>query len=120
MGKLTAWAEKILSAPECVKVLGKIQMCAKPIKPTCVEDVVVKKDEKKAAPAPAAKKAVEEKKKDNVESLPPSPWVVYDFKTFYVNHKDKKGAAVDTWMKELDWAGWSFWHFHYEKFGTEG
>ena len=65
MGKLTAWAEKILSAPECVKVLGKIQMCAKPIKPTCVEDVVVKKEEKKAAPAPAAKKAVEEKKIDN-------------------------------------------------------
>ena len=59
MGKLTAWAEKILSAPECVKVLGKIQMCAKPIKPTCVEDVVVKKEEKKAAPAPAAKKAVD-------------------------------------------------------------
>ena len=89
MGKLTSWAEKIFSSPECVKVLGKIQMCAKPIKPSCVADVVVKKEEKAA---PAAKKEVAKKEdakpKDNIAALPPSPWVVYDFKTFYVNHKD--------------------------------
>ena len=62
-------------------------MCAKPLKPVCVPDPVVKKEEKKAAaaaPKPAAAKA--EKKLDNVESLPPSSFNVYDFKTFYVNH----------------------------------
>ena len=121
MGKLTAWVEKIFAAPESVKVLGKIQLCAKPMKPSCVADVVVKKEEKKAlAAAPKKEVKKEEVKKDNVASLPPSPWVVYDFKTFYVNHKDKYGEAVDVWMKELDWAGWSFWHFHYEKYGSEG
>ena len=37
-----------------------------------------KKEEVKAAPA--------EKPKDNVESLPPTDFNLYDFKTFYVNH----------------------------------
>jgi elongation factor 1-gamma len=45
---------------------------------------------------------------------------VYDFKTFFVNHPDKKGAAVDEWYKMLDWEGWSFWEFHYEKYTGEG
>jgi len=117
MKNVNSWAEACFANASVKKVFGGVQMCAKPLKPLCT---VPKKEEKKAAPAPAAKKVVEEKKKDNVESLPPSPWVVYDFKTFYVNHKDKKGEAVDVWMKELDWAGWSFWHFHYEKYGTEG
>jgi elongation factor 1-gamma len=117
MKNVNSWAEACFANASVKKVFGAVQMCAKPLKPLCT---VAKKEVKKAAPAQAVKKVVEEKKKDNVESLPPSPWVVYDFKTFYVNHEDKKGAAVDTWMKELDWAGWSFWHFHYEKFGTEG
>jgi len=75
-------------------------MCAKPLKPVCVAEK--KEEKKKAAPAQAAPKpaaAKPEKKKDNVESLPPSPFVVYDFKTFFVNHPDKKGAAVDEWYK---------------------
>ena len=58
--------------------------------------------------------------KDNVESLPPTNFDVYDFKTFYVNHADKKGEAVDEWYKKLDWEGWSFWHFFYDKYGDEG
>ena len=65
-------------------------------------------------------KRVNEKEKDNVESLPPTTFDVYEFKTFYVNHPDKKGAAVDEWYKMLDWEGWSFWYLHYEKCGCEG
>ena len=40
-------------------------------------------------------KKKEEKPKDNVESLPPTSFDLYNFKTFYVNHEDKGGAAVD-------------------------
>ena len=61
-----------------------------------------------------------EKKKDNVESLPPTDFNVYDFKTFYVNHADKKGAAVDEWYKMLDWEGWSFWRLEYDIYEGEG
>jgi len=117
MKNVNAWAEACFANASVKKVFGGVQMCAKPLKPLCT---VPKKEEKKAAPAAAKKEVKKEVPKDNIASLPPSPWIVYDFKTFYVNHKDKKGEAVDVWMKELDWAGWSFWHFHYEKFGSEG
>ena len=120
MKNVNAWAEACFANASVKKVFGAVQMCAKPLKPLCTAPK--KEEKKKAAPAAAPKKEKkeEEVKKDNVASLPPSPWVVYDFKTFYVNHKDKYGEAVDVWMKELDWAGWSFWHFHYEKYGSEG
>jgi elongation factor 1-gamma len=80
-----------------------------------------KKPEKKKAAAPVqAKKVVEEKPKDNVDSLPPTNFVLYDFKTFFVNHKDKGGEGVDEWYKMLDWEGWAFWHLHYDKYEGEG
>jgi len=123
MGNVSAWAQKIYALPEFRKVMGNVQMCAKALKPVCLPDPA-KEEKKKAAAAKAAAPKVEaakvEKKKDNVESLAPSPFNVFDFKTTFINHADKKGAAVDLWYKELDWAGWSFWHFHYEKYGTEG
>jgi len=118
MKNVDAWAAACFALPAFKKIFGNVQMCAKPLKPVCVAEK--KEEKKKAAPVQAAPKPKEEKKKDNVESLPPSPFVVYDFKTFFVNHKDKKGEAVDEWYKMLDWDGWSFWHFHYEKYTGEG
>ena len=100
-----------------IKVLGQIQMCAKPLKPTLAVEVKV---EKKKEVVQQVKKVVEEKKKDNVESLPPSSFDIYDFKTFYINHPDKKGAGIDETYKMLDWEGFSFWFLHYEKYKSEG
>lgn len=96
-------------------------MCAKALKPVVKEEP--KPEKKKEAPKPAAKKEEKpEKKKDNVESLGETPFVLYDFKTFFVNHADKKGAAVDEWYQKNDWSanGWSFWHFHYDIYEGEG
>jgi elongation factor 1-gamma len=115
MKNVDAWAQSMYANASMKKVFGAVQMCAKPLKPLVV---VPKKVEKVVAVAAPKKK--EEKVLDNVESLPPTSFNVYDFKTFYVNHKDKKGEAVDEWFKMLDWEGWSFWHFHYEKYGKEG
>jgi elongation factor 1-gamma len=118
MKNVDAWAQACFALPSYQKIFGNVQMCAKPLKPVCT---VEKKEVKKAAPvAAAAAPKKEEKKKDNVESLPPTPFNVYDFKTFFINHTDKKGAGVDEWYKMLDWEGWSFWHFHYEKYTGEG
>uniref|UniRef100_A0A7S3CT45 Elongation factor 1-gamma n=1 Tax=Strombidium rassoulzadegani TaxID=1082188 RepID=A0A7S3CT45_9SPIT len=117
MKNVEEWATATLSLPAYKKVCGNVQLCAKPLKPLVT---IEKKEEKKVvAPAPKKEEKVE-KKKDNVESLPPSPFNVYDFKTFYINHKDKKGEGVDEWYKMLDWEGWSFWFLHYEKYTGEG
>ena len=81
------------------------------MKPVTVPDAKVetkekkdnKKEAKKAAPAAQAKPDKPEKVKDNVESLPPTSFDLFNFKTLYVNHKDKKGAGVDTFYEMLDW-----------------
>lgn len=79
-----------------------------------------KKDSKKEeAPKPPAPKK-EEKVLDNVQSLPPTPFDLFNFKTFFVNHPDKKGEAVTKFYEQLDWDGWSFWHFHYDIYEGEG
>ena len=116
MKNVDAWASACYALPAYKKIFGNVQMCAKPLKPVCIAEV----KEKKAAPVAAAKPKAEAKVLDNVESLPPTAFNVYDFKTFFVNHPDKKGAAVDEWYKMLDWEGWSFWEFHYEKYTGEG
>jgi elongation factor 1-gamma len=120
MKNVEAWAQACYALPAFVKVFGRVQMCAKALKPI-VE--VEKKEPKKAAQPKAAeapKPKKEEKPKDNVESLPPTSFNLFDFKTFFVNHKDKKGEAVDEFYKQLDWEGWSFWHLKYDIYEGEG
>ena len=82
----------------------------------------MKVEKKEAAPAyPKEEKPKEQaKQKDNVESLPPTSFNLYDFKTFFVNHPDKKGEAVSEMYKILDWEGWSFWRFEYDIYEGEG
>ncbi len=119
MKNVGAWAESVYAQESVKKVCGNVQLAAKALKP--VVTVEKKKEEKKkAAPAPAAPKKKEEKPKDNVESLPPTSFNLYDFKTLFVNHPDKAGKGVDTWYEMLDWEGWSFWHFHYDIYEGEG
>mmetsp|Transcript_10604 Transcript_10604/g.17815 ORF Transcript_10604/g.17815 Transcript_10604/m.17815 type:complete len:251 (-) Transcript_10604:78-830(-) len=121
---LVDWAEALYSKQEFVNALGKITMCAKPMKPVCLPDPVkeVKKEAKKEQPKKEEKVEPKktEKPKDNVESLPPSPFNLYDFKTLFINHPDKKGEGVKVFYEMLDWEGWSFWFFHYDKYEGEG
>ena len=120
MKAVEPWVSSIYALPEFIDVFGKVTLCAKALKPVVVAEK--KEEKKKAAPAAAAKPAEkkEEKKKDNVESLPPTTFNLYDFKTFYVNHKDLKGEAVDEFYKQLDWDGWAFWHLRYDIYEGEG
>jgi elongation factor 1-gamma len=119
MKNITKWAESVYALESFVKITGRVQLAAKALKPVLKAEPK-KEEKKKEAPVQAAPKVKEEKPKDNVESLPPSPFDLYNFKTFFVNHPDKKGEAVDQWYKDLDWEGWAFWHLHYDKYEGEG
>lgn len=120
--EVAKWATSLYDKDEFKRVQGAITMCAKALKPVTVADPKAeakpKAEPKKEAPAEKPKK--EEKKLDNVQSLPPSPFDLYNFKTLFVNHKDKKKSGVDTFYEMLDWEGWSFWHFHYDIYEGEG
>lgn len=123
MKNVSTWMQTCLDLPSIKKICGNVQMCAKPMKGFSL--IVEKKEEKKKeAPASKPKEEKKEEKKpekvlDNVQSLPETNFDLYNFKTFFVNHKDMGGAAVDEWYKILDWEGWSFWYIQYEKMKGE-
>ena len=98
-------------------------MAKKPVKP------VIKSEEKPKPVAAAAKpkaaaddgdEVTEKKVKSALELLPPSPFDLFNFKTFYVNCPDKKGVGFDEFMRQVDKEGYAFWFLHYEKVGKEG
>lgn len=116
--KAYAWFNRVKSTAAFVKVMGVVQCCAKSLKP------ILKKVEKKAAPVQqvAAKKA--EKPKDDISSLPDTDFDLYNYKTFFVNHKDMRGEAMEECKRMFQTEkfnnGFTYWHMAYDKFGDEG
>lgn len=99
MPNVTSWFERIISFPQVVKRLGKVKLCQKPIKP-----IFPPKEEKKAEkPKPKAEEGEEEEPKKKevnpLDVLPPTTFDLYNFKTFFVNNKDKKGEGMKTFWE---------------------
>ena len=123
---ITAWVEKIAKLPEVVARLGNIKLAAKSIKAT----LPVKEKPVAVAKPAAPKKEVDEDgepivKKDvdpldELDKTNPSKLNLYDFKTFFVNHKDKKGEGLkfffDNYVKE----DYTIYFVEYEKYPGEG
>jgi len=122
----------VATLPAVLKTLGRIRYAEKrwplyvPPQP--------KKEEKKAAEKPAAKpkkkdddeeeeQEEEKPKKDEakveLESLPPSPFNFYDFKTLITNAPNKADAVKEFW-NQFDKDGYSIWFVEYEKAPGEG
>lgn len=124
MKNIDSWAKTIFELPAFVSVHGHVRLCDKTLKPFgLLEEKKEKKEEKKKeAPKEEAPKVEEKPAKvlDNVDSLPPSPFDLYSFKTLYVNHPDKKGEGVNVWYNMMDWEGWSFWRLEYDIYEGEG
>jgi elongation factor 1-gamma len=129
MPKFSAWFERVTSLPEFVKVVGNIKVAAKTVKP------VIKAEEKKVA-APKKEAAAkpkgddmlddegnvkQEKKAANpLDLLPPTTFDLFNFKTLFVNIKDKKGDGIEELKKQFDPNGFSLWFLHYDKYKGEG
>ena len=126
MPKFAAWFERTTGLPEFVRVAGKIKVAAKTVKP------VIKAEEKKEA-APAKKAAAAKPKDDDddedkpkkkaanpLDLLPPTTFDLFNFKTLFVNIKDKKGEGIEELKKQFDPNGFSLWFLHYDKYKGEG
>lgn len=94
MGNVSSWIESLVKLPEVVARMGHVKFAAKAIKPTFAAEapkeqpkpVVVKKEEgEEGEKKPAGGK-------NPLDNLPPSPFVLPDFKTFFVNLGDKKAT----------------------------
>ena len=61
------------------------------------------------------------KKETNpLDELPPSSFNLFDFKTFFVNHPDKRGEGMKFFFDNYDPEGYSIYFLHYEKYEGEG
>ena len=101
---LSKWFDRVTALPQFVKRFGKIKGCSKVIKP-----VFPPKEEKKAAaPAKAAAKkddeeeVVEKKTVNPLDVLPPTTFDLYNFKTYFVNEKDRRGAGMKHFLENYD------------------
>jgi len=104
--KACAWWTRVTALPQFVAVFGKVKMAKKALKPVLKSE---EKPKKPAAQAAAKPKATEDgedappKKEVNpLDLLPPSPFDLFNFKTFYVNHPDKAGEGFNAFMEQVD------------------
>jgi elongation factor 1-gamma len=125
MPNVTSWLERFIALPEVINRLGHIKFAAKIIKPQAPP----KKEEKKeAAPAKKAEKkddddeGHEEKKKERnpLDMLPPSKFVLPDFKTFFVNLPDRRADGIPKFFEQYDPEGYCIYFCHYDKYEGEG
>jgi len=90
------FVERISKIPEVAARIGNVKFAAKSVKPQLT---VAAKEEKKEAPKAVAKKdedgaEVVKKEVNPLDALPPSKFDLFSFKTFFVNHKDRKGEGM--------------------------
>jgi hypothetical protein len=104
MTNVTLWYNKVTKLTQFVDCFGVIKTAQKSLKPGSKLLVKEKPVEEKKVVAKKAEddddEPKEEKKAANpLDLLPPTTFDLYNFKTFFVNHKDKKGEAIDEMIK---------------------
>jgi len=129
MPNISALVEKIVHLPEAKKRLGHVKFAAKIIKPV----FPAKKEEEKKVPAKKdehhegghgdheeGEEAPKKKEANPLDVLPPSPFDLYSFKTFFVNHQDRRGEGMKFFFENYDREGYSIYFVHYEMYEGEG
>lgn len=127
MPNVAAWIESLVKLPEFVSRIGNVKFAAKALKPVHLAE---KKKEEVKAPAAAPKKAAAEEGEEPAEKksgknpldlLPPSKFVLPDFKTYFVNLGDKKATeGMEHFFQNYDPEGYSIYFVHYDKYEGEG
>jgi len=120
---LTKYIGEHTKRPEFREFMGNFKFAKKMLKPP-----VPKKEEKKEEKKVEKKKEAKDEEEDPTEekkkpskllSLPPTQFDLYNYKTFFVNHLNKREAIQDLW-KQFDANGFSLWKLHYDKAEGEG
>jgi len=128
--KLTEWYWNLATSEAFTRVWGRAFLLKVPHRyPVQEKKEEVKKEAKQSSPKKEKKEKVEgeegeeenttKKKKNALDSLPPSPFVLDEFKKEFLNTKEKK-AVLDEFWKKIDLNGYSFWYMHYQKLQNEG
>jgi elongation factor 1-gamma len=123
---VTKWFQHITSLPEFVRVWGPVKLAKVALKAPAPAAKPV--EEVKAAPkkqeAPKPKKKAEDEEGDEEEKqakkvhpfdlLPPTNFVLDEWKKIYANTPDRRSVIHHFWEK-IDKEGWSVWFIKYQK-----
>lgn len=127
------WLDTMVNQPEVKAVLGETKLCevtqtydpSKFAKECCpaVKAAAAKDQKASACPPKAAKKADDEEEEESFEDkpkgknpmdlLPPSTFVLDEWKRFYSNNETRPDA-VDFFWKNFDAEGYSMWNLTYK------
>ena len=127
MPNVTSWIENFIKNPEVISRVGHVKFTTKALKPLLIE----KKKEEVKVVAPIKKEKHdeeddgEEKKpasgKNPLDHLPPSKFVLPEFKTYFVNLGEKKSTeGMKHFFEHYDPEGYCIYFIHYEKYTGEG
>jgi elongation factor 1-gamma len=118
MPNVTAWLEAFVALPEVVNRLGHVKFAQKTIKPVAPP----KKEEKKVVAKKeddGEEKKVAPKEKNPLDALPPSKFVLPDFKFYFVNLPNRR-EGMARFYETYDPEGYTIYFVHYEKYEGEG
>lgn len=129
MPNVASWLETLVKLPEVVRRVGNVKFAGKAIKATHVLEK--KKEEPKPAAAPKkvekaadaedGEEAPAPRKGNPLDHLPPSKFVLPDFKTYFVNLGEKKATeGMDHFFQNYDPEGYTIYFVHYDKYEGEG
>jgi len=123
---LTAWFVNLANGEHAIKAYGRTVLCKVPLKAHKVEKKEepkkVEKKEEKPAKSEEGEDGEEPKKKkaaNPLDVLPPTSFVLDDFKREYLNTTDRVAVLKSFWDK-YDPAGYSIWFVQYQKLASEG
>lgn len=126
---ITIWFMNLATQEQAVTAFGRTLLCKVPLKTPKVEKKEEpKKKEEKPKAEPKKEAAVEgdddeekpkKKKGDPLDELPPSSFVLDNFKKDFLNTTDKQGALQRFW-NDYDPNGYSIWWMQYQKLPSEG
>ena len=136
MPNITRWFEKIMNTKEAIKAYGKTFLCKIPVKPFMdkLNNNNKEKDKKDKNDKNITKEKNNNEKEEREENppitrgkkeinpldlLPPSKFVLEDFKRSFLNNKNKEEAIKKFW-EDFDPEGYSLWWMEYQNPPTEG
>lgn len=123
MPNTAQWLENLVKLPEFVSRFGNVKFAAKTVKPQLTQAAPKEKEQAKPAAQKKPEGDEEEPKKKEanpLDVLPPTPFDLFAFKTFFVNHKDKRGEGMKFFFENYDKEGYSIYFVHYDKYEGEG
>jgi elongation factor 1-gamma len=106
---ITRWFNNIMNTKECIKAYGKTILCKTPVKPF-INKININKEKNKGNNINNNKKNEKEQKSNNnnnetktkkeinpLDALPPSKFILEDFKRSFLNDKNKSEAIKNFW-----------------------